>query len=490
MQTSSELAGVLNDSLFLNIFWFLLFLFLMAPLAKLANKLDSRIIHFFAIFFALCVFYISIQFISNANSYFVSDALFIQLSAVDMSEGCFSLNDFGDYFRTYPFQLNLVFLYSFIYRLFGDTAPVIAQTIQAVCLSLSYYIGFHITNLLFKNQCVNIFYLICTLPFIPMYLYTLFLYGETFGVFGALLSILLFIIANTSMSSSLNRSIFCYILLTISLSFTIYVRSALLIVGIALFIIQFLLFLKSKRLLPLLLVSSVLVVTLFSRSFLSNFIVKNIGTEIGNGAPISTWIVMGMQENDMGPGYYNGYNLVSFTENNFDPIATKQEALQELSSILHNWLKQPQKFIFFLKDKALYQWCEPTYASFTVTRFMEEPSDWIYDFYYKAPNYRARQFLNRYQSIVYFLIFGALVSIVKKREHSLSLLPGLIFIGGFLFSLIWEGKSRYVYPYIVIIMPYLAKGILFYLEQLSLCVKMIISGLTTKDKKKTSEVTQ
>ena len=120
---------------------------------------------------------------------------------------------------------------------------------------------------------------------------------------------------------------------------------------------------------------------------------------------------------------------------------------------------------------------------------MEEPQEWIYQFYWEAPNYIARQFLNHYQSIFYILTLGAFLDILKKRESPLMLLPGLVFIGGFLFSLIWEGKSRYVYPYVVIVMPYLAKGILFYLEQLSLCVKMFISGLTTKDKK-ISEVTQ
>lgn len=480
MYTADELTGVVKDSIVQNALIFLLVLALLGFIAKFATKLSSKVIHIVALIFSVLVVGISLILVHGSNTYSVSDQLFIYLSSVDMYEGDFAVEGFGDYFRTYPFQLCLVNIYAFFFRIFGSTAPQILENIQAICLGVAFYTGFRITRELFQDVRTDCLYLLCTLPFVPMYLYTLFLYGETFGVCGSLLAIYFFLLANKKWKHSPKLALLLWALTTVFLVFTVLVRSALMIVVIALVIVQFLLFLKKRQVLPLVLSLAMLVLTLLGRQFLVGMAERDAELEVGGGAPASLWVVMGLQNSEMGPGYYNGYNTEVFTQYNYDAELANEQAMNDIATILGNWMQHPKDFLLFLKDKGLYQWCEPSYASFTVTRFMNEPKEWIYKFYWEEAHDRAYVFLDRYQSIAYLLILTVFASLCSKKKDAYTLLPGLVLIGGFLFSLIWEGKSRYVYPYMVIVMPYLAKGALLYVEQATCILRRIYNIIHTK----------
>ena len=61
-----------------------------------------------------------------------------------------------------------------------------------------------------------------------------------------------------------------------------------------------------------------------------------------------------------------------------------------------------------------------------------------------------------YQKALILLIFGCSVFVIIQNRKNLSneiLLLLTIFIGGFLFHVLWEAKSRYVIPYIVPLIP-------------------------------------
>lgn len=464
MYTADELTDVVKDSFLQNIVFFVIVLVLAALISRFALRLSMRSVHILALICSVLVTGLCLILINGSDTYSVSDQLFIYLSSVDIYEGDLAIEGFGDYFRTYPFQLGLSHIYAFLFRIFGGTAPQILECVQAVALGLSFYVGFRITRELFRDVRIDCMYLLCTLPFIPMYLYTLFLYGETFGVCGSMLAIYCFLLANRHWEESPRLALLLWALTAIFLTFTVIVRSALMIVGIALVIIQFLLYLHKRKLLPMLLTLAVLVISLLGRQFFVGITERDAGLTSGGGAPASLWVVMGLQDNEMGPGYYNGYNTGIFTQYNYDADLANEHALNDISSIMADWMQHPKDFILFLKDKGLYQWCEPSYASFTVTRFMNEPKEWIHRFYWEAAHDRAYAFLDRYQSVAYLLILATFIALAGRKKDTLSLLPGLVFIGGFLFSLIWEGKSRYVYPYVMIVMPYLARGALLYLE--------------------------
>ena len=67
-----------------------------------------------------------------------------------------------------------------------------------------------------------------------------------------------------------------------------------------------------------------------------------------------------------------------------------------------------------------------------------------------------REPLTFYQkSILIFMSISCLIVLIQQRKNiSLELLFLItIFIGGFTFHILWEAKSRYIIPYIIVIMP-------------------------------------
>ena len=62
--------------------------------------------------------------------------------------------------------------------------------------------------------------------------------------------------------------------------------------------------------------------------------------------------------------------------------------------------------------------------------------------------------------IVMFIYVAVLLFILRNKNISNEqILPILIFLGGFLFHIFWEGKSRYVMPYVVMLIPIASIGI-------------------------------
>ena len=70
--------------------------------------------------------------------------------------------------------------------------------------------------------------------------------------------------------------------------------------------------------------------------------------------------------------------------------------------------------------------------------------------------------MNRYQAMIYLAVLGYFVMIFTGKLRGVQILPGIILLGGFFFTMIWEAKSRYVYPYIVMILPCAAYSVVYY----------------------------
>ncbi len=86
------------------------------------------------------------------------------------------------------------------------------------------------------------------------------------------------------------------------------------------------------------------------------------------------------------------------------------------------------------------------------------------DLWYGDGFLAANDYLDGYQSMVYLLLLGYFIQLLLKDGAEKIYLPGLAFIGEFLFSLVWESQSRYIYPYIVIILPGIAGSLVCYFD--------------------------
>ena len=65
------------------------------------------------------------------------------------------------------------------------------------------------------------------------------------------------------------------------------------------------------------------------------------------------------------------------------------------------------------------------------------------------------------KAIIYIILIGSLITVLANRKelNSEILLLVLIFLGGFSFHILWETKSRYIIPYLFILIPVAVNGI-------------------------------
>lgn len=447
-----------------------------AVLCKCGGYLKKRTAHVIAAVLSAVVTAGLFLLLKDAHAYAISDQGQIYLAAVDMLSGDFKAMQPGEYLSVYPFQLGLASIYTGIFSITKSSSFEVLQMVQAVGTGLTVYAGFRITRELFCSVQAQCIYMLCVLGCLPMYLYTLFIYGETFGICGAMYGIWFFLRANREGTGSRTAVVF-WLLAGVAMTLAYIVRSALIIVWIAMAIIQVLIFLKNRKILLLAMAVISLFIMLTGQRILITSVQGMAGTRLDGGMPVSLWIAMGLQDNDLDdnrPGSYNGYSLALFEECEYDRELSGDYAKQDIIERFRNWFRQPDKMMAFFRLKLLNQWIEPTYGSFTMTHYLNEPEEWVTEIYFGETGNRLKGFLNGYQNLVWFTVLGYFLLLLRGKERTLCWLPGLILIGGFLFSVIWEAKSRYVYPYAVIALPYMAGSLALWCGSLkSLMVKAV-----------------
>ena len=68
------------------------------------------------------------------------------------------------------------------------------------------------------------------------------------------------------------------------------------------------------------------------------------------------------------------------------------------------------------------------------------------------------EIMNQLQNVIYIGVLFYYIYLAKHKRQEWEYFLGLVLIGEVLFSLLWEAKSRYVFPYIVIALPAAAMG--------------------------------
>lgn len=184
---------------------------------------------------------------------------------------------------------------------------------------------------------------------------------------------------------------------------------------------------------------------------------------VTNGSPMIAWVEMGLQEGSRGPGWYNGYNVGVFSAHGLDPEKTAEAVKGDLKNTLGEFAADPAKAADFFIRKCGTIWAEPTFQSLWIqqvkgdswllpglTRSLYEKGGILNTVYVTV--------CNLFQSLIYA---GALLFLAANRRRLSwrQLMPAIVFIGGFLFHLVWEAKGQYTVCYFVLLIPYAVSGI-------------------------------
>ncbi len=467
--STSEVTVWTKDALWKNLLFGAAAVLAASVVGFFADRIGDKALHGAAIAVSLAVTAGCCFLVRDAHGYPDADQIYVYEAAENFFSRDYTNIRTEWYFNACPYQLGLGLLYGLLMRLCGSDGYQVIQYAHSVCAGLTVYGLFRITGELFHNKRVSAAALLCAGLFLPMYLYTLYLYGETFGLCFAVLGMLFWLLAEKGGEKKRSVRALYTALSAVCLAVCFTARLALVVVPIAILLTALLKSIKDKRIAPAALATVILLFALGAQKLSVAFMEKQADTNLADGMPAILTVAMGIQdetENETGPGSYNAYNLWLYFGCGFDEKSASAEAFQDIRRTLYRWSKDPAYMADYMNRKVLNQWNEATYGGFFMTAGQRDPKPWVAELYGGKAGDRWYSFLNLYQGMLYFTWFFYFFYLFVKGKNVDAFLPGLLLAGEFCFSMIWEAKSRYVYPYIVMALPCTAFSLVYCSEKL------------------------
>jgi len=448
-----------RDGVKSNILFLVILSVVLIALCKMAQKwLEQWHITLLLIFEMIATVVFSWSYVCNLQAYQWADfGNIVQISRQFLA-GDYSSFAPGNYMATYPHQLGLVCLMMVITKIAGTAYAISAfQFLNCLCVALFLLGGYRAVHIIWRRKGIDIVYLLIQGMCLPLYFYTPLVYGEIISTVLMMVCIIQVLTMLKKQKFVLWRAI--VLLLCMGLAMCFRKNSIIVIIAIGIIIIVTVIKLKKWKLVGLLFFMAV-----------SLLFPKTLETVCFNeyvqdaAMPSIVWVYIGIQGGSgFGYGAYDGKAGALMEEAGYNPEIAAEMAKEVIAERIGFFAENPRNAIAFLREKILWQWEAPTYMCFSNTRFFPEgyPKGFAYDIYFGKLRERVNNFMDEYQSFIYLTFAIGVLGVVVKREDFMGLIWAIIFLGGFFFLIIWEAKTRYTYPYFIMMMPMCAYGIWF-----------------------------
>lgn len=416
----------------------------------------SKLLYVFLGMECVGCFFVSVIWVKISHSLPYGDQAEVIAAAQSFLQGDFSSLQAGGYINCYPQQLTLTLILEVLFRIFGNGKYYIFQYLNACFMPLLVFSGFKLTESLFHKKEVCLYYLLLMAGCIQLYLYVPYVYGDVGSIACMLLeSWLLVRFCQTDKISFLIGGIGASVV-------SIMLRKNALIFMIAIIIVLVLYAMQRKKVRFFMGAVGILLSYLLMHMAVTGIYEMRSGIQIGDGVPASAFVAMGLQDEWPGPGWYNNYNKEAYQTCGFDTEMTDEMAKANIYERLVTFKADKSAAYGFLKQKLVTQWSEPTYGSFWLNdSFEQEPAEGslVYTIFSGKIHTLLSHYMNRYQTVIYTFFLISLIAMFFTRRKIYELILPMGIVGGLLFSLMWEAKSRYVLPYFIFMIIYAAFGI-------------------------------
>lgn len=511
---------------------FLLFLILMQHIV--GKNVKKRLPLLLKLVCAWCVI-AGILLILFSKTVPAADAMSVYSAAEHLAYGDTSvIHPTDSYLSYYPQQVGLMAFFEVVIRLW----KLLPLSLPAYHIIKCINVFFALVTILFQYRTVHLFwndlkvsccYLLLIILNLPFLMYTSFVYGEipSFAAISAGIYYLICLLStmNCHPDASNNRTehyvssksvsktpnntqkdrsvVMCYFLLSLLfLTLSVMLRKNSLIIIIAVLIIVLLQFIKEKQ--PFLLLFALLcaVCSLSILPLVQKIYEYRADNTLSSGVPPISYFAMGMQESSRGNGWYNGFNFNTYQENGMDTEAASAISRAAIDERWEYFKAHPDYAANFYLQKYLSQWADGTYACRQATlatfggrrEFFNSMYEGEYSKYFI-------EYANHYQNLIYLgaFLFCLKEMLIPLRRHKNSssinsscfasknsmnfpLYLGLIAVlGGFLFHMMWEANSRYIFLYSLLLIPYAAYGLAnFHIGQFKEAIRSIICSASKK----------
>ncbi len=410
------------------------------------------------LFFSALWFFLAAAFVVANGLQQLFDYQTVLQAAERAASGSYSIME-SEYFNSLSYQLPMVFSMELLVRIFPWIHLNRAIQILNIFASLVSAWGLAaIASILFNESSARAT-LVLFLLSMPSILYCTFAYGTLFMVCLDVLGACLFLMYDRE-----NKPLFG-VLSALLVGLACMMKYNGLIFAVAYGICCALSILERRRILPL-----VFAVLCFGMTFLcTKGVIRSYelrsGVRLRGDISTQARLVMGLQEGGPAAGWYNNYILPFF-----EPDLSREEERRIVQADLENRLtsfrSNPGYAARFFSEKTISQWLDPTYGGVRYGQMCPHSGNYwqsvwfIYD--ESGPFYAWLQgYMKLYQMSLYLFAVVGLVKLFCGRSGSFAssaLLPTAIF-GGFLYHLLFEAKSHYVYPYVLYLLPFAGVGL-------------------------------
>lgn len=429
---------------------------------RLSNLWQHRIccICITAVLLWVCIF--SIQWVGSADRQPVADQAFLYGGASYFMEGEYVFLSEGGYCALYPHQLVLVALLELFFLITGPFNYLAYQYLNIFFALGTIFAGYCAVSRISKRMTLRVTYCMLMAGCMPLYLYTYWVYGELGSIFFCMLTFYFLM----RYREAQRMSHLVGIVLSISLALIFRKNAMIFLVALVLASGVYIIRTRDKQLL-IGIVLCCLIPWLSYQGVYKMYEIRS-GYDHNQGLPTSTWVMMGMQETNNGMhGWYNNASKELYYETGMDAEATNELALQNIRERIRIFAENPGYAWDFFREKMLSQWNAPLYQSVffsqaTMATHMEDTEtargnefaqSIVEDNFIRVLNVNDMlQFVIFAGMLLYFAVS------LTRRESILEYVLAIAVIGGFLFSIFWEAKARYILPYYVVMFPYAALG--------------------------------
>lgn len=406
-----------------------------------------------AVFCVISVVF-SVYWVSAASTSPQGDQHAIILCAEEFAAGDYSRLEKGEYVGIYPQQLGLISFTGILFDLFGVGNYRAFQYFNAHMVGLLIFSGYQIIKKLTKgNKRIELFYLLMMSVCVPLYCYVPFVYGEIGST-----SLVMF--AAWMLLSAFDK--FSYakiILMSVALGFAVQLRKNALIFVVAFLIVLLIRLFRGVKKQDIIAVCGALLGVILFQACI-DYTYGKLTPEDSQATPNIAYIAMGVNDDNGNAGWHNGYDQDVIRENDFDAKKAGEASKEYLAQFVAKCKANPGYAVDFYYRKINMQWNVPMYQCLAMNSWIAEGQSKFVESVYFG---KLRGIVEGYMNIYQLVVFGSILFLLlSKRKEWNSIENYLLLIGvfgGFLFSIIWEAKARYVFPYFIIMLPYAAIGI-------------------------------
>lgn len=471
---ASEKVWSTNDSLWRNVLFLgviLLVLYgLQAVLLRGEEKKQRKRVRIFLVADMVLTGIFAVLWVTGSHIMPHADQLQVYWTSLDFSQGIFT--DMKAYFYMCPQQYGLAFLYECVLWIWESYHLI--QYINVICLLMILLLGYQISDCLFESPRINLYTIIVMNLFLPLVFYVNFVYGEMGTIATSMCSI--WAVLKWIKTGKKRYAVVGIVTMAVALM----LRLNMIIVAIALAIVLCVLGVREKSWRAFVLAIALVVLPMANIELIEWTYELRSGLEVGDGIPVTVNVAMGMQQSWQGAGAYNAYNHITFWNCGGDSEAATLVAKEDIAKRIEEFRADLGMMRYFYQSKIWEQWNVGSFGSLIMTNHFEAapfpPAQEVYGGKLQIP---VQNWMEYYLFVIYFsALIYCVYGIIFEKDLRKTILP-MVVIGGMIFSLLWEAKARYVFPYIVILLPVVAAGLHtchFGVEKTVLRVKSMCGG--------------